>query len=152
MPFLIVATLVVFVALCVVTDVWMRRIPNAISGPAMVLGITLNTAYMGSAGLLQSLSGLGIVIGPLLTIGALSLAGHFFPAPATNPIDRFFYPLLVVIRFFVWMLVIFVFTKHLNLTLSKLLLYASCGAVWSCLLDLPGIALAFVSPGKISFC
>ena len=66
MPFLIVATLVVFVALCVVTDVWMRRIPNAISGPAMVLGITLNTAYMGSAGLLQSLSGLGIVIGVLL--------------------------------------------------------------------------------------
>jgi len=66
MPFLIMATLVVFVALCVVTDVWMRRIPNAISGPAMLIGIALNTAHMGTAGLLDSLSGLGVTIGVLL--------------------------------------------------------------------------------------
>ena len=97
-------------------------------------------------------TGLGIIIGPLLTVGALALAEHFFPTPATNPMDRLFYPLLVVMRFFVWMLVIFVFTRHLSLSTSRLSLYALCGAVWSCLLDLPGIALAFVSPGKISFC
>ena len=97
-------------------------------------------------------TGLGIVIGPLLTIGALALAERFFPAPSTNPIDHFLYPLLVVMRFFVWMLVIFVFTRNLSLPPSKLSLYALCGAVWSCLLDLPGIALAFVSPGKITFC
>jgi len=97
-------------------------------------------------------TGLGIVIGPLLTIAALALADHFFPDQATNPMGRLFYPLLAVMRFFVWMLVIFLFTKHLNLSASRLSLYALCGAVWSCLLDLPGIALAFVSPGKISFC
>jgi hypothetical protein len=97
-------------------------------------------------------TGLGIVIGPLLTIAALALAEHFFPDQASNPMDRLFYPLLVVMRFFVWMLVIFLFTRHLNLGASKLSLYALYGAVWSCLLDLPGVALAFVSPGKISFC
>jgi prepilin peptidase CpaA len=66
MPSLILATVVVFVALCVISDVRMRRIPNAISLPAMVLGITLNTARMGTTGLLDSLTGLGVAIGVLL--------------------------------------------------------------------------------------
>jgi hypothetical protein len=97
-------------------------------------------------------TGLGVVIGPLLTIGLLAFAEHLFPDPRANPVDQFFYPFLIVVRFFVWMLVIFLFTKHLSLKGSKLALYSLCGAVWSCLLDLPGIALAFVSPGKIPFC
>src|SRR5256885_11304778 len=63
---LIAATVVVFVAVCVVTDLRTRRIPNAISGPAMLIGIALNTAHMGTAGLLDSLSGLGVTIGVLL--------------------------------------------------------------------------------------
>jgi len=66
MQSLIVGTVVVFVLLCVVADVWTRRIPNAISGTAMILGITLNTAHLGTAGLLDSLAGLGITIGVLL--------------------------------------------------------------------------------------
>src|SRR6059036_1984361 len=65
-PSLIAATVVVFVAVCVVTDLRTRRIPNAISGPAMLIGIALNTAHMGTAGLLDSLSGLGVTIGVLL--------------------------------------------------------------------------------------
>src|SRR5881392_1319185 len=56
---LIAATVVVFVAVCVVTDLRTRRIPNAISGPAMLIGIALNTAHMGTAGLLDSLRGRG---------------------------------------------------------------------------------------------
>src|SRR2546428_11629876 len=63
---LTVATVVIFVALCVIADVRTRRIPNVISGSAMLLGITLNTAYLGTAGLLDSLAGLGITIGVLL--------------------------------------------------------------------------------------
>src|SRR6266446_2931123 len=66
MQSLTVATVVIFVALCVIADVRTRRIPNAISGPAMLLGITLNTAYMGTAGLLDSLAGLGVTVGVLL--------------------------------------------------------------------------------------
>src|SRR5437667_12150578 len=60
---LIAATVVVFVAVCVVTDLRTRRIPNALSGPAMLIGIALNTAHRGPAGLLDSLSGLGGTIG-----------------------------------------------------------------------------------------
>jgi len=60
MPSLITATVVAFVALCVVTDMRTRRIPNAISGPAMLLGLLLNTAHKGTAGLLDSLTGLGV--------------------------------------------------------------------------------------------
>src|SRR5437773_10812022 len=66
MQSLTVATVVIFVALCVIADVRTRRIPNAISGSAMLLGITLNTAYMGTAGLLDSLAGLGVTVGVLL--------------------------------------------------------------------------------------
>src|SRR2546421_5139071 len=66
MQTLTVATVVIFVALCVIVDVRTRRIPNAISGAAMLLGVTLNTAYLGTAGLLDSLAGLGITVGVLL--------------------------------------------------------------------------------------
>src|SRR5437879_9352189 len=66
MQSLTVATVVIFVALCVIADVRTRRIPNVISGSAMLLGITLNTAYMGTAGLLDSLAGLGVTVGVLL--------------------------------------------------------------------------------------
>src|SRR2546425_11393857 len=66
MQSLTVATVVIFVALCVIADVRTRRIPNAISGSAVLLGITLNTAYQGTAGLLESLAGLGVTMGVLL--------------------------------------------------------------------------------------
>src|SRR5438094_10001178 len=66
MQSLTVAAVVIFVALCVIADVRTRRIPNAISGSAMLLGITLNTAFLGTAGLLDSLAGLGITVGVLL--------------------------------------------------------------------------------------
>src|SRR5438128_8503489 len=66
MQTLTVATVVIFVALCVIVDVRTRRIPNAISGAAMLLGVTLNRAYLGTAGLLDSLAGLGITVGVVL--------------------------------------------------------------------------------------
>src|SRR5437667_4073447 len=66
MQSLTVATVVIFVARIVIADVRTRRIPDAVSGSAMLLGITLNTAYMGTAGLLDSLAGLGVTVGVLL--------------------------------------------------------------------------------------
>jgi prepilin peptidase CpaA len=66
MPSAIVTTAVVFVALCVVVDVRTRRIPNVVSGPGMLLGIVLNTVYLGMSGLLVSLTGLVVVIGLLI--------------------------------------------------------------------------------------
>src|SRR2546426_467902 len=46
---LIAATVVVFVAVCVVTDLRTRRIPNAISGPAMLIGIAPATMFQAAA-------------------------------------------------------------------------------------------------------
>jgi hypothetical protein len=97
-------------------------------------------------------TGLGIVIGPLFTIGMLFLSEHFIRDPRSTLPDNLFYPVLIVARFLVWTLVISIFAKHTNLSKGKISLYALGGAAWSCLLDLPGIALAFVSPGKIPFC
>src|ERR671936_451307 len=66
MQSLTVSTVVIFVALCVIADLRTRRIPNAISGAGMLLGITLQAAHKGTAGLLDSLSGLGVTMGVLL--------------------------------------------------------------------------------------
>jgi hypothetical protein len=97
-------------------------------------------------------TGLGVVIGPFFVLEGLFVANHFNVDPRSTLPDPLFYPILVAMRFFVWLLVISIFAKAANLGARTLSLYALGGAVWSCLLDLPGIALAFVSPGKISFC
>lgn len=49
---------------CVATDLRGRRIPNAVTGPAMVAGTALSSALHGADGLLSSLAGLvlGLVI------------------------------------------------------------------------------------------
>src|SRR5438128_12307806 len=66
MQTLTVAAVVIFVALCGIADVRTRRIPHAVSGSAILLGITLHTAFVGTAGLLDSLAGLGVTIGVVL--------------------------------------------------------------------------------------
>jgi prepilin peptidase CpaA len=65
-PVPIITIVVAFTALCVVSDLRTRRIPNVISGPAMLCGIILNTGYLGAAGLLASLAGLAVGIGVLI--------------------------------------------------------------------------------------
>jgi hypothetical protein len=97
-------------------------------------------------------TGLGIIIGPLFIVAALFLAEHLIQDPRSRLPDRLFYPVLFVMRFLVWILVISIFGKAADLSKAKLSLYALGGAAWSGLLDLPGLALAFVSPGKIPFC
>jgi len=57
MPLPIIATTVVVVAVCVAFDVQTRRIPNAVNGAALALGLLLNWLYGGSAGLVASFTG-----------------------------------------------------------------------------------------------
>ena len=63
------ATVLGFVALCMASDLRTRRIPNAITGPAMLAGAAFNVLYGGRAGLLASLGG--------LTLGAAILLPPF---------------------------------------------------------------------------
>src|SRR5881409_3377234 len=60
------ATVLVFVTLCMASDLRTRRIPNAITGPAILAGAALNVLYGGRAGFTASLAGLGMGIGVLL--------------------------------------------------------------------------------------
>src|SRR3989442_7023182 len=90
------ATVLGFVALCMASDLRTRRIPNAITGPAILAGAALNVLYGGRAGLTASLAGLGMGIGVLLapfvaggigggagkTIGALGA----LPGPPRTPV------------------------------------------------------------------
>src|SRR5262245_3807621 len=74
-PAPIVAATIAFAALCMVGDVRTRRIPNLLSGFAMVAGIVLNTIYFGTDGLLASLGGFALTVGLLLAPFALGGLG-----------------------------------------------------------------------------
>ncbi len=65
MPGPIVSTALVFVALCWVADLRARRIPNLLTGSAMVAGLVLNGVLFGASGLLVSLGGLAVLAGVL---------------------------------------------------------------------------------------
>ena len=74
-PAPIVAATIAFAALCIVGDVRTRRIPNLLSGFAMVAGIVLNTIYFGTDGLLASLGGFALTVGLLLAPFAMGGLG-----------------------------------------------------------------------------
>jgi hypothetical protein len=95
-------------------------------------------------------TGLGILIGPPLTIG-LALALEKFNLPDSQ-FNVGVYLLLYVLRVLVWALVINHFVDEIDFFEPKLWGYSALGAVWSCLLDLPGYALAIISPGQIPIC
>lgn len=71
-PATLVAT-VLFVALCIASDVRTMRIPNALTAPAMLLGLALSGWYFGWAGIESSMAGLGLSL--LLLIGPFALGG-----------------------------------------------------------------------------
>ena len=75
MPLLIYVILTVFVVTCCVVDVRTRRIPNAISGPAVVAGVILNTMSYGLPGLGWSLAGVAVIVAILLAPFALGGLG-----------------------------------------------------------------------------
>ena len=78
---------------------------------------------------------------------------HIFPESNRNgSIVWLMYGFIYVLRVFVWVLVISLFTKQIELLKSRIWSYAAIGAVWSCILDVPCIALAIITPGQIPFC
>jgi prepilin peptidase CpaA len=75
MPFSLIPIVLMFVVLCVATDLRSRRIPNVISGTAMLIGVLLNTFHASGSGLLSSVSGLAIVTALLLPVFAVGGIG-----------------------------------------------------------------------------
>jgi prepilin peptidase CpaA len=63
--------LVAALAAATVTDLRARRIPNAVTLSAAMLGLSLNTALRGSDGLALSLEGAGLALAALLPLFAL---------------------------------------------------------------------------------
>jgi hypothetical protein len=98
-------------------------------------------------------TGLGILLGPAFVYGSLFLVAHLFPDPnLPDFLPYLTYFVLAGVRVLVWALVLYIASRGFPLKRSKLWLYSLGGAAWSCFLDVPGIALAWVAPGKVPFC
>jgi hypothetical protein len=95
----------------------------------------------------------GLVLGPIVSIGFLALVDRLNHTNGLMALSYYArYSLLGVLRIFIWALVIYLFTRRTEISAGRLWSLALAGAVWSCVLDIPGIALAWVSPGKIPIC
>jgi hypothetical protein len=97
-------------------------------------------------------TGLGILLGPPMTLLGAFAIGLFSPNPNSDAPSYGAYVFLFLARVLVWAFVVFVFTKRSDISRSRLWTYASVGALWSCLLDLPGFKVAMVAPGRIPVC
>ena len=97
-------------------------------------------------------TGLGILLGPPMTLLGASVIGFLVPSSQSGSSIYTSYVFLLPVRVLIWGLVIFLFAKQCNLPRSKLWAYAVAGAVWSCLLDWPGFKLAMIAPGQIPVC
>jgi len=96
-------------------------------------------------------TGLGVLVGPPVTVAEIVILNHFSPAHHDSALLGL-YPWLFALRVTIWALVIFIFTRQFRLPGSKFWSYACAGAVWSCLLDFPGVELALISPGQTPIC
>jgi prepilin peptidase CpaA len=70
---LILATTLLFVAVCVMSDLRTRRIPNVLTGPAILSGFALNLWAFGSTGAQASVAGFGLAI--LILIAPFAAGG-----------------------------------------------------------------------------
>ncbi len=95
-------------------------------------------------------TGLGILIGLPAMIG-LSWMFSFWGVPDPTVTIAFFV-VLFGLSLSVWALVIRIFTRRAAFPNSALWRYSMLAAGWSLLLDVAGVALAMIAPGKVSFC
>ena len=65
-PPAVIAAVVGFVPLCMLSDLRSRRIPNALSLTGIVAGLALNLYYFGVAGLAASVAGLVLAVSVLI--------------------------------------------------------------------------------------
>ena len=111
------------------------------------------TITAGVAKIAATRTGLGILLGPPMTLLAAFVIGSLIPATSHSASSVYTsYAFLLPIRVLIWGLVIFLFTKQSGIPRSKLWTYALAGAIWSCLLDWPGLKLAMFAPGQIPIC
>lgn len=97
-------------------------------------------------------TGLGIVLGPPITLLGGMILGLLFAGVRNDVPTYFAYALLWPLRILIWALVLYIFARRADLSASRFWGYAALGAIWSCLLDWPGFKLAMVAPGKIPIC
>jgi hypothetical protein len=97
-------------------------------------------------------TGLGILIGPPLTIGLAYVLANMFPKTNGDIPILGIYTFIYAVRILIWALVINHFVDEISFVDSKLWGYATLGALWSCLLDLPGFGLAIITPGQVPIC
>jgi hypothetical protein len=94
-------------------------------------------------------TGLGVVLGPPITLLGGMILGLLFAGVSSVVPTYFAYVFLWPLRILIWALVLYIFTRGIDLSVAKFWSYAALGALWSCLLDWPGFKLAMVAPGKI---
>ncbi len=122
----------------VLAGLTLRKVQPAIAASALKIAATR--------------TGLGVLLGPPLMLAAIYANEKLILNSNSATPTVLLYAYLFAVRLLVWALVIFLFTKDLSIPRSQLWRYAGVGAVWSCLLDLPGYELALVSPGQITIC
>ncbi len=122
----------------VLAGLTLRKVQPAIAASALKIAATR--------------TGLGVLLGPPLMLAAIYANEKLILNSNSATPTVLLYAYLFAVRLLVWALVIFLFTKDLSIPRSQLWRYAGVGAVWSCLLDLPGYGLALVSPGQITIC
>ncbi len=70
-PSLIEAVVVAIVLIAAILDLRSRRIPNWLTLPGVLVGISLNTALSGTPGLISALKGMGLALLIYLPLFAL---------------------------------------------------------------------------------
>jgi len=119
----------------------------------MLAGFALKKAYpgilAGAAKIAAVRTGIGFLLGLCFWFLTLQYLGS---SPVFNASPLIPYSWLMGLRIVLWAVVISLFASKLEGSTAKFLGLSALGALWSCLLDVPGIALAVVSPGHIPIC
>ena len=122
-------------------------------GGYVLAGLALKKVYpsivAGAAKIAAVRTGLGLFLGA--SFWFLSFK-YLMSSPVFNDTPLIPYGWLVALRIVIWAVVISIFLDKPEGSTSKFLLFSTLGSFWSCLLDVPGILLAVVSPGRIPVC
>jgi hypothetical protein len=95
---------------------------------------------------------LGVVLGPAISIFWLWLVSLAAWRNSWADSGYVWYVGLALARILIWAFVLFVFSRRSEFPAARLWLVALLCAAWSCLLDLPGYALANLAPGRLTIC
>ena len=95
---------------------------------------------------------LGLIAGGALYFGWDAL-GHRFSGLYNLSVEFLpHYLVLILLRIFVWGVIIHFFTRSANLSRRKECSYALGGTLWSSIMDVPAAFLTMFIPGAVLFC